>query len=752
MTQPHSASPIANAARRWVDRCILADGSVFSDESLWTVPHLEELKRFYIENPDAGEGSFFEKLEVQLQPAQAGAKKLAAEMLWVMVLPVKPGAIGANTKRLQLRQVWEWSGEPLPHDHWCLQDDVLGAGTVHPGTAYQTHRWREFRFFIDCMLAWKRLPEADRQALLGDPWAFAEWMDQTRYVKGRQLRHILLFLIYPDHFERVATDQHKSRITKAFAEEVGEDTVDDRYGSAVQTDRAIHRVRERFESRQDPGDEPFDFYREPYIEKWYPTTLRETPDPDETARPGRAQEASQWIRDRFGHVKVWVMNAGQGGRLWRSFKEEGAVAIALDTYGDLSAYASREELHAAIAEEEKARNPMNSSLAAWQFAHDMKEGDVVVVKTGARTVLGWGRVTGPYRHDAERGEYGNLRSVRWEAFGPWELPEGQGGPTKALTEMAEFYPEWVRRAFETLEATDGVEDPDSPEPYDPRDALKEVFLEAGELTRILDALGRKKNVILQGPPGVGKTFVARRLADALVGRKDAASVAFVQFHQSYAYEDFIQGYRPVEGGGFALQDGIFHRFCRQAAEDPETPQVFIIDEINRANLSRVFGELLVLLEADKRGPKHGIPLTYSPADPFFVPKNVYVLGLMNTADRSLALVDYALRRRFTFFDLRPAFGSDRFQAHLLESGAEEDLVQRIVARMRELNEVIRTDVRNLGPGFEVGHSYFVPSADDSALTEEGYRRIIDEEVRPLLREYWFDDPEKWKAQVDRLLR
>src|SRR5690606_1428410 len=181
------------------------------------------------------------------------------------------------------------------------------------------------------------------------------------------------------------------------------------------------------------------------------------------------------------------------------------------------------------------------------------------------------------------------------------------------------------------------------------DALDGLFLSRDQFTYILDQLGRKRNVILEGPPGVGKTFIAKRVAWALLGEKDPSRVEMVQFHQSYAYEDFVQGWRPAEAGGFDLRNGIFYEFCERAAgDDPERPYVFIIDEINRGNLSKVFGELLMLIEGDKRGPDFAIPLTYSRAreERFYVPRNLYVLGMMNTADRSLAMVDYALRRRF----------------------------------------------------------------------------------------------------------
>lgn len=747
MVRPADGSSLHAAARAWADACLLADGSILSDEEVWNVEGLEALERHFIQNPDAGEGSFLSKLEVQLAPTAPAAKKLAAELLWMLYLPVSPGAMIAETKRFQIRKVWEWSGEPFPESQWCVQDAVLEAGRVNPGPGFHTHRWREFRFFIDSMLSWKRLSSERRQALVDEPWAFADWLDEQHYTKGRQFRHLLLFLLFPDHFERVATAQHKRRILEVFQGGETEEEGDAAYGPRVRTDRALSRVRERLAA----SDSPVDFYEEPYASKWLtpPEASKSSSDGDPSAT--QASASTEWIRERFGDVRVWLRSAGEGGRLWREFRELGMVAVGWDYLGDLTEFETRDEVHAAIAEEENLKNPYNSSLAVWQFVHDMHEGDVVVVKHGPSRLLGWGVVTGPYRHDPARSEYRNVRSVKWEATGEWDLDKPDHATSKALTEMARSYPGWVFKAFRVMEGADEVDShPPGEGAYTLADALGGLFLDPGEFSRILDALGRKKNVILQGPPGVGKTFMARRLAYALIRRKDRTKVEFVQFHQSYAYEDFIQGYRPTDGGGFTLRNGVFHRFCRQAAADPETPHVFIIDEINRANLSRVFGELMVLIEPDKRGEEHAIPLTYSPEERFHVPENLHLVGLMNTADRSLALVDYALRRRFTFIDLKPAFGSEAFHAHLREAGVEAELVQIIIERMRALNEVIRSDTRSLGPGFEIGHSYFVPGSGEEALDQTWYRTVVDEEIRPLLREYWFDDTERWKEQVARL--
>lgn len=218
----------------------------------------------------------------------------------------------------------------------------------------------------------------------------------------------------------------------------------------------------------------------------------------------------------------------------------------------------------------------------------------------------------------------------------------------------------------------------------------------------------------------------------------------IQFHQSYSYDDFVRGYRPSPDqlGAFALQDGIFCQVCEEAKEDAERPYVLIIDEINRGNLSQIFGELLMLIESDKRGREYSVPLAYRRTDeePFYVPANLHLIGLMNLADRSLAMVDYALRRRFAFLTLEPQFGSDAFKKWLLGRNMAGDLVELIVDRMTRLNTIIQNDAL-LGQNYEIGHSFFCPKGDDFAALGRGwYDVIIETEILPLLREYWFDNP------------
>ena len=356
----------------------------------------------------------------------------------------------------------------------------------------------------------------------------------------------------------------------------------------------------------------------------------------------------------------------------------------------------------------------------------------------------------------------------WRLGGRGDGPSG-AGPAAVYGEILQFLDDLVRDSSDwpvplrdRLEAQGGVwwatrpqrdengTDP-GPLPYGLAQARQDLFLSDGEIESLVSLLKRKKNLILQGPPGTGKTYVAQRLAWLLTGVQSADRIDAVQFHQSYGYEDFVRGYRPNNTAGFDLEDGPFLRFCGRAREALDRPHVLIIDEINRGNLSRIFGELLMLIEADKRDPAWAVRTAYSrPDEPaFHVPANLHLIGAMNTADRSLALVDYALRRRFAFATVEPAFGSQGFADHLAASGVPEPMRRRITARFEALNRQIREHPQ-LGKGFQIGHSYFCRPPEglaDAATWNDWYRDVVRYEIEPLLHEYWFDDAERVRNAV-----
>lgn len=306
----------------------------------------------------------------------------------------------------------------------------------------------------------------------------------------------------------------------------------------------------------------------------------------------------------------------------------------------------------------------------------------------------------------------------------------QGSLFKLTRSEYEFILDMIREENPIVTAS-------SSDAYTKDDFLNEVYMTEERYETLVNVLRNKKNIILQGAPGVGKTFAARRLAWSMMGEKDDSRIEFVQFHQNYSYEDFMMGYKPVEEG-FELKYGIFYRFCQKAANQPDKEFFFIIDEINRGNMSKIFGELLMLIEKDYRGTK--MTLAYNGL-PFSVPKNLYIIGMMNTADRSLAMIDYALRRRFSFFEIEPGFDSQGFISY--QNGLNSETLDELISKVKELNRKIAAD-KSLGRGFCIGHSYF---CGRDVCTDEWLHSVVDYDILPMLSEYWFDDEnefQRWK--------
>ena len=482
--------------------------------------------------------------------------------------------------------------------------------------------------------------------------------------------------------------------------------------------------------------------------------------------------------------RIWTISPGEQGRLWNDFVTSKIAAIGWDNLGDLTGYTSKQLIEAQLqTATSSARRRSNDALACWQFFKEMQIGDLILAKIGRSQIVGLGVIKDDYRFDSTRAEYMHVRSMEWIRQGRWVF--NAPFSVKTLTDLTPYRP-LVRHVLDELGAPDladnlfgpvtegeytlpGMEPEDDSEtaapqvrsptvpppikPYTQADAHADLFMSAEKLAELCDQLARKKNLVIQGPPGVGKTFVARRLAYMLMGAKDDSRVEIVQFHPSMSYEDFVMGLRPdPKSGGFVLKPGVFHRFCQNARAKPDQPHVFIIDEINRGNLAKIFGELMMLIETDKRGDAHAVTLAYeSETTPrFSVPPNLYLIGTMNTADRSLALVDYALRRRFAFVGLEPEFG-ERFEAHLTARACPPEFIQNLRRKLKDLNQQIADDTRSLGFGYQIGHSYFCGEVEIAA-PDTWLREIVHFEIRPLLEEYWMDDPKRAQAEAERLLK
>ena len=428
---------------------------------------------------------------------------------------------------------------------------------------------------------------------------------------------------------------------------------------------------------------------------------------------------------------------------WMECQQKEIMVLGMDDIGDYSQYDSKESLRQElISTYDNSTSRKNQALMAWNFANKLAINDVIFAKR-SNTLVGKGIVTGDYIFDDSRQEYKNIRTVKWLQIGEWEHP-GKS-VAKRLTDITPYtdYIEKLITIFtpDELDDVDTQPEVDYPE-YSSADFLSDVYMSEQDYETLVNVLKMKKNIILQGAPGVGKTFTAKRLAYSIIGAKNPDRVQMIQFHQSYSYEDFIEGYRPTENG-FTIKKGSFYKFCKLAEDDDENDYFFIIDEINRGNLSKIFGELFMLIEKDKRGIE--LQLLYSDEN-FSVPANVYIIGMMNTADRSLAMLDYALRRRFSFFTMKPGFNAPGFQAY--QDSRKSDDFNKLIACVKQLNSKIAEDI-SLGEGFCIGHSYFCSLTPETANTQT-LSSIVEYELIPLLKEYWFDEPANVIDWGDRL--
>ena len=473
----------------------------------------------------------------------------------------------------------------------------------------------------------------------------------------------------------------------------------------------------------------------------------------------QAQGVGDFEKAKKHELQHWLYTPGEGAARWDEFRTAGIMALNWDRVGDLASFPDKESLLDALYTHygDWGGRPRKAADSVWDYIHAMKPGDIVYVRRSFNEIVGRGVVRSDYRYDEDRSSFRAVRDVEWTHVGSWPLEQRIGRlMLQRLTENTKYTPD-------QLNALIGIEDSHSSASVDERrgnndldeadehytsaDFLDEVFLRPEDLEQMLGLLRRKKNLILQGAPGTGKTFAAKRLAYALMGQTDDSRVEVVQFHQSTAYEDVVVGLRPTAEGGFAAAEGVFARFCRRAAADPGRDYVFIIDEINRANISKAFGELLMLIEAEHRGEALRLPVS---GELLSVPKRLHIIGMMNTADRGLALIDYALRRRFAFFEMRPALDHPGFLRHVEAVGSSR--LEALVDVVRRLNQRIAED-EALGPGFQIGHSYLcLPAAgpENPAGTDADVTSVVRYELEPLVREYWFDNPAAMDESIHEL--
>lgn len=676
-----NSPPVYEAAEFWGERCLRDDGSVLADDrDLWTIELFDELDQRFVQNTYAGKGNFLSTLNDQIGLGSPGCKQLAAECLWIMRL--FPSNIGAARKRETVREVWQWSGETLG-EHPLLYDSVLD-GLGSSGTAFLTLHWLELVFIITAMRDFKRRDSASREVIASDPWAFADWVNGMHGAESRQLPHILSHLLFPDTFERISSKGDKRLILAGFGDAPEKEI---KKWSTVEIDRALLELRRRLEGEH---GEDIDFYQEEFESQWKNQT------------------------------KNWLLSWNPSRWTWDTLAADRATTIS----------------------GEKADHRWRCSSSK------PREGDrVFLIRTGSppKGVVAVGKVTrAPYEAEhweqarAEAGEtrrfvdvaFDSVRDATTDEIVPLEQlqsrePGQEWNPQSSGIEIK-------AKAARTLERLWKALSPPVSGPTTPGG-------DAGSEDTFPKKLAPPLNLILYGPPGTGKTY--RLKNDYLPRYQDEAGdrFEFVTFHQSYAYEDFVEGIRPVTENGavtYEVRSGVLKRLCDRARRSPDKRFALFIDEINRGNVAKVFGELITLVEVDKRiridasgnrlASCKGLEVTlpYS-GERFGVPANVDVIGTMNTADRSIALLDTALRRRFRFEELTP-------KPELLESiddseGDAIDLRQLLQAMNARLSRLLHRDQT-------LGHSYFyhVKSFDE-------LRRVFAREILPFLQEAFYDD-------------
>jgi 5-methylcytosine-specific restriction enzyme B len=695
-------------------RCLSDRKSLVLDDErgsgVWTVTSAQELMDRFVESPDVTKRSFIEKLTDQLVGASSPAVQLLTELTWLHV--VISNFYKPNTKRRIIAEVaGVGGGAEVPEG---LADSALEAGLASTGTSFVTRRPNQLWLLVRFAHGWVAGSESDNQELLADPWKFREFVYGLDGIADQTERNALLHLIHPATFEDCVSQYYKADIAEAFArpEEVGDNI-----------DRTLFAIRERLSDEYGNG---FNYYVPPIVALWkhsapelHPSEA--LPEPDDAPI------------DVFVERRAWLVR-GAGGERVPAWLQRGLCAIYFEDSFPFAVEpgVSREELRklAENAGTDTSAGGFSNELGqVWRFVNSIEVGDFVVTVNAQEIYLGV--VNSPARSVGDRARSEIVRSVEWlNADRP--VMRGNISPTiysklktlltlSNITSVIDELELWAAGQFPQSAAVAAKIDVADLPSADAALSAKTLFPVAW-LDEIIELLIEKKQIVLYGPPGTSKTFLAQELADHITA--NGGEVELVQFHPSYAYEDFFEGYRPVGSGtsvGFEVKPGPFKRIAMAAADAPTKPHVLIIDEINRANLAKGFGEMYFLLEYRNRP----IALQYSDNE-FTMPPNLYIIGTMNTADRSIALVDAAMRRRFYFIEMSPSASPVR---ELLASWLDANRLADLPARL--LNEL---NARIGDPDAAIGPSYFMT---DKIQQPGQLQRIWTHAIMPVLRERYF---------------
>lgn len=805
---PHNPTQTFEAVEFWRDRCLNGNRSVFAEANLWEIGALQELETHFIKNYVHGDASFFDKLAEQLEPTSPEVKQLTAEMLWVMLLC--PSNISPQKKREGIQQIWRWSGSEISSDIKWLSDEVLD-GIGSGGTSYNTNRWRELTFFIRTMLAFKRLSANEQAVLLSDGWEFAKWLEGIPEAESRQLRHMLLFLLFPDQFERIFGGTDRRAVVAAFT---GRSKAQTKHMSPLEIDRTLADIRRKEE--QSYGTAELDFYLPPLKAKW----------------KGGAE------------LRAWLFVWNPANWSWGTLVEDRKLTHGGKGVIQRWSCANHDIAIGDKAYLRKSGNPPRGIVAVGNVVSEPTEDvhwdetQAAAGKTSWYVEIEFSRIQDPAQYDPYISD-DDLADIKGDQ--QW-APQSSGIEIKPSAVMA-LDKLWQEK-IEMDTKGDESKSKAKPKVFTPQNIIlygppgtgktfqlnklkaqyvssqqslsREVWLtqqllEASWFDAIVAALyelGGKAKVgaiaeheylqlkahaqggtkilknkiwgalqshttdasttvnyknrqppqVFDKTPGSEWFFIdewqeaceeQRQLAESWRAGPAAGRIqerhAFVTFHQAYSYEDFIEGIRPVrdaESGemSYEVVPGVFRRICQQAKADPQHRYAIFIDEINRGNIAKIFGELITLVEQDKRasyaadgqfeGKGMEVILPYS-GDRFGVPQNLDIYGAMNTADRSIALLDTALRRRFRFQELMPnASYITGSQGDGQIADGESGWID-----LRALLDAMNSRIRFLlNRDMTLGHSYFL-----EIRTFDELREVLLHQIIPLLQEYFYED-------------
>ncbi|WP_239337552.1 McrB family protein [Frankia sp. CiP3] len=705
---------VYDAARSVLERGLGADDSAFTPGCrVWTRAHAQELARRVANPPDGVTGTFLDRLVAELADADPLVVQLAAEVLYLHYLVAMD--IAGPTKRLGLQRVLKLipgSGVVIP----SALDAALDGGVIRVGMAYKAYRAQQITWLAELVAHWKSQPAEHVRAALVNPWAFREIVDEVPTTTAAGQRRALLHLAFPQVFLDSLLAEHLTAVVTTFGHEVGPLTGDG--------ERDFFAIRQVLEAT---SDVPVDFFESPWAEQWG-WGIAQGGDPPPRRRG--------WL----------VRGANVSGRnLVPEWLTDGYCSISFPDYPPVEPGLTKSALAHIVRDAEPGLSPSQEGAQIGlldKFLNRMASGDIVVTVNDSRVYVGiltggpywvpdvveshrrryvqWVNTSAPLRRSdlsdtaqdrlSGQATIVDLGEAAREIADLAELDGSDGGAPALVAVLPE--PETV-----VVEQAPLV---DLPEPA--KELAKRLLVDIDWLAETVDLLNEKKQLVLYGPPGTGKTYLAQEIAKFLAEETNGEH-RLVQFHPSYAYEDFIEGFRPgLTADGtfrFAKEPGPFRRLVDAAAQNPSGAYVLVIDEINRANLAKVFGELYFLLEYRNRT----IGLQYSPDEDFTLPRNVFLIGTMNTADRSIALVDAAMRRRFAWQSLFP--GEPPVADMLRRWLAEKSLPIEVADLLDALNAAIADRDATVGPSYLMS---------PRVATGEGLARIWRTQILPLLEE------------------